>query len=97
VVGNDRSSAQERAEKRAKYLTGLLWHAGTFGIINAGFWLLDAGVGAEGFQWSWWITIFWGIGLAFHALAYFVDGRDIEGRKAQQYLEEEQQRGGESG
>jgi hypothetical protein len=30
--------------------------------------------------------------LAFHALAYFVDGRRIEERKAQEYLRDERQR-----
>lgn len=97
MAPTDRPTAEQRAESRSKYLTGLLWHAGTFGIINAGFWLLDGGVGAAGFQWSWWITVFWGIGLAFHALAYFIDGRDMEGRRAQKYLAEERKGEEESG
>ena len=79
---------QERAQKRAKYLSGLIWHAGAFVIINAFFWILD-GVGAGGINWSPWITVFWGFALAFHALAYFVDGRQLEERKTQEYLEEE--------
>jgi hypothetical protein len=81
-----------RAAKRAKYLTGLLWHAGTFVIINAFFWILDIFVGESGVQWSFWITLAWGLALAFHALAYYVDGRQLEHRKAQDYLEEELKR-----
>lgn len=80
--------AEERARQRAKYLTGLLWHAGAFLIINLFFWLMDA-AGAGGIKWAYWITLAWGFALAFHALAYFVDGRRLEERKAQQYLREE--------
>jgi hypothetical protein len=76
----------------AKYLTGLVWHAGAFVVINAFFWILDLWVGAGGLQWAFWITLFWGFALAFHALAYFVAGRQLEERKTRQYLEEEQRR-----
>ncbi len=83
---------EARALRRAKYLTGLLWHAGAFVIINAFFWIMDLGLGAEGLQWSFWITAGWGFALAFHALAYFVDGRQLQDRKSHQYLEEERRR-----
>lgn len=86
------ATPEVRAQQRAKYLTGLLWHIGTFIIINGFFWILDLTVGAEGLQWSFWITLLWGFALAFHALAYFIQGRNLEARKARQYLEEE--RGG---
>ena len=83
-------SPEQRARRRAKYLSGLLWHAGVFLIVNGFFWVLDLGVGEGGFNWALWITGFWGLALAFHVLAYFVDGRQIEERKARQYLAEEQ-------
>ena len=83
---------EERAQRRAAYLTGFLWHAGTFVIINAFFWILD-GLDAGGVNWSFWITLCWGFALAFHGLAYLIDGRQIEERKTQQYLEEERQHG----
>jgi hypothetical protein len=81
------TSSADRAQRRAKYLTGLMWHAGAFLIINAFFWVLDLVVGQDGLQWSFWITIFWGVALAFHALAYLVAGRQVEERKAQEYRE----------
>ncbi len=81
-------SPEARARRRAKYLSGLVWHAGTFLIVNAFFWILDL-AGAGGVDWALWITATWGLALAFHALAYVVDGRDLQGRKARQYLEEE--------
>lgn len=76
---------EERARERAKYLTGLVWHAGTFVIINTFFWLLDA-MGAGGVNWAFWITAAWGLALAFHALAYLVDGRQMEDRKTREYM-----------
>lgn len=76
------------AERRAAYLSGLLWHAGTFIIINAFFWALDL-IGGGGVRWSIWITLGWGLALAFHALAYFVDGRGLEELKTLEYLAQE--------
>jgi hypothetical protein len=83
---------EARARKRAKYLSGLIWHAGTFVIINVFFWTIDLAGSREGLQWSFWITAAWGLALAFHGLAYLVDGRDLEERKTQQYLESERTR-----
>lgn len=76
-----------RARARARYLTGFIWHAGSYLIINALFWFLDAR-GEGGLTWSIWISVFWGFALAFHGLAYLVDGRDLEERKTRQYLDQ---------
>lgn len=88
----DTQSARERARTRARYLSGLLWHVGVFLIINAFFWFLDLGLGDGGPNWAFWITIVWGMALAFHALGFVIDGRQLEERKTQQYLDEERQR-----
>lgn len=80
------TEATENAERRAKYLTGLLWHIGTFLIINGFFWALDLATGADGVQWAMWITAVWSFALAFHVLAYLIDGRQVRERKTQQYL-----------
>jgi hypothetical protein len=53
------------ARKRATAYTALLWHVGVFVVINAFFWILDLSTGAEGLQWAYWITIFWGLALVF--------------------------------
>jgi hypothetical protein len=89
MTARDEPSARELAERRAKYLTGLIWHLGTFLIINLFFWLLDLLVGQDGLQWAYWITAFWGFALLFHVLAWLVDGRQLERRLAQRYLENE--------
>lgn len=83
---DDPSPPEQRARRQARYLTGLAWHAGTFVIVNAAFWLLDLGLGQSGAQWAYWITGVWGFALGFHALAYLVDGRDLEGRLTRRYL-----------
>lgn len=80
-------SERELAERRAHYLTGLLWHVGAFLIINAGFWLLDLAIGQSGIQWAYWITAIWGFALLFHVLAWLIDGRDVERRRTDHYLD----------
>ena len=77
--------SEELADRRAKYLTGLLWHVGTFVIVNAGFWVLDLTIGRPGAQWAYWITGVWAFALAFHVLAYLIDGRQVEARAAARY------------
>ena len=83
-----RPSAEDQARRRARALVDLLWHVGAFVIINAGFWLLDLTTGQPGLQWAYWITGFWGFALAFHALTYLIEGRQLEARKAAEYLDE---------
>ena len=87
MVSMEERTLEERALRRAKYLSGLVWHIGAFVIINAFFWILDS-LGGGGINWAIWITVMWGIGLAFHVLAYLVDGRQLEEQKAEQYIEE---------
>ena len=77
---------EELARRRAKYFTDLLWHIGAFAIINASFWAMDLFLGREGVQWAYWITIPWGIGLAFHVLAWLIDGRQLQQRRTERYL-----------
>lgn len=82
------SSREASARRRAKYLADLIWHIGAFIIINALFWILDF-VGPGETTWAFWITAFWGVALAFHVLTYIIDGRNLEQRKARQYLQED--------
>ena len=84
-------SPEASARRRAEYLSGLIWHAGTYVLINGFFWILDW-IGGGGVTWSLWVTLVWGLALGFHALAYYVDGRNLEARKTQEYLEEERTR-----
>lgn len=84
------STPEERARRRARYLTGLMWHVGAFIIINAFFWILDLTLAGGGLDWAYWITGAWAFALAFHVLAYLVEGRQVEERKTRQYLAAEE-------
>jgi hypothetical protein len=70
-------------------MTGLLWHAGAFLIVNAMIVLIDLITGG-GMNWALWIVALWGFALALHILAYVVDDRQVERRKTVEYMEEEQ-------
>lgn len=83
------STIEQRASARAKYLTSVLWHAGAFVIINTFLVLIDLVTGG-GLNWAFWVAAPWGFALAFHVLAYAIDGRQLEHRKTVEYLEEEQ-------
>ncbi len=74
-----------RARRRARYLTGLAWHAGAYAILCIGFVGLDL-LGDRALSWSYWIMAVWGIALAFHGLAYLVDGTGLEERRMRRYL-----------
>jgi apolipoprotein N-acyltransferase len=81
------TTSLERAQRRAKALTDVIWHIGAFVILNGFFWLLDAITGG-GITWAFWITIPWALALAFHLLAWYVQGRQIEERATDRYLDE---------
>ena len=85
----DTPDAAERARARAKALADLYWHVGTFVIINAFLWLIDLTLGDDGITWAPWVTAAWGLGLAFHVLAYLVQGRQLVARKTEQYLRDD--------
>lgn len=63
-----------------------MWHAGTFLIINGFFWVLDAITG-NGITWAVWISLMWGLALAYHALACYVDGRGTEAAAVETFTE----------
>ena len=90
MTTDQHSETLERAQRRAQYLTGLEWHVGTFVIVNCFFWLLDVGIGQDGVQWAYWITAAWGFALAFHALAYLIDGRQVEEHKTREFIQQEE-------
>lgn len=88
---NDDNDAEalRSARARAKSLADLLWHIGAFVIVNAFLWLMDLTLGDGGADWAYWITVFWGLALAFHVLAYLIGGRQLVERKTQEYLDDD--------
>ena len=84
-------TAEERASKRAKEYTDLIWHVSVFAIIIPMLWFIDLGTGS-GIDWAYWPTIGWGLGVAFHVASYVIDDRDTQGRIYQQFLDKERAR-----
>ncbi len=82
------ATPEERAQRRAKDRTDVMWHIATYVIINAFLWSIDIVTG--GTTWAFWVTAGWGIAVAFHVANYLIDERS--GRRAyQRYLAEERQ------
>lgn len=85
------TSPEQRARQRVKEFTDVMWHAATFVIINGFLWAIDI-VQGGGVQWAFWVTIAWGIGLAFHVAAYLLSDNGAQNRRYHRFLEEEQAR-----
>ena len=79
------STPEERAAKRVEDFNGLAWHVATYLIVNAFLWIIvpEAAI---------WVTIGWGIGLAFHIAFYFIGDDGPGNRRYQKYLAEERAR-----
>lgn len=84
---------RERAKKRVDELKGFYSHLAIFILINVILILINLFT-SPGIWWFYWVTIFWGIGLIFHAASAFGRGRffsrDWEEKKIQQYIDEEE-------
>ncbi len=86
------NTPEERARRRVKNITDVMWHVASFMILNGFLWFLDLGLGQGGADWAFWITIFWGIGLAFHIAYYFIGDDGPGNRRYERFLTEEQER-----
>jgi len=87
------SGSRERAKERVGQLKGFYIHLLIFIVINAVLILINI-LTSPGNWWFYWVTIFWGIGLAFQAVHVFgrksVFSREWEENKIRQYIEEEE-------
>jgi len=70
-----KASVETRAARRAGALTGVLWHAATFLIINGFLWFID--LQQSGLDWAYWVTVSWGIAIAFHVAWYVIGERGV--------------------
>jgi len=88
-----------RAKKKVKSIKGFYAHLLVYLLVN-GFILLSKALSDGGWEvfWEWQsynTTIFWGIGLAFHAFGVFgmdiILGRDWEDRKIKEMMDKDKQ------
>jgi hypothetical protein len=80
-----RSTPEERAAERVKNRTDLMWHVATYVIVNAFLWLIVP-------QAAFWVTLGWGLGLAFHIAHYVIGEKGTRSARYQKYLAEERAR-----
>jgi hypothetical protein len=79
------STPEERAAKRVEDYTGLMWHVVVYVVVNVFLWIIVP-------QAAFWVTLGWGIGLAFHIAAYFIGDDGPDNKRYQKYLAEERAR-----
>lgn len=85
MVTETPSTPEERAAKRVKDYTDVMWHVAAYVIINAFMWVVAP-------QAAFWITIGWGLGLAFHVAYYFIGDDGPSNRRYQAFLAQERAR-----
>ncbi len=79
------STPEERAARRVKDFTDVMWHVATYVIINAFMWIIVPTA-------AFWITLGWGVALAFHVAYYFIGDEGTENRRYQAFLAQERAR-----
>ncbi len=79
------STPEERAAKRVEDYTGMIWHVVVYAVVNVFLWIIVP-------QAAFWVTLGWGIGLAFHVAAYFIGDDGTNNPRYQRYLAEERAR-----
>lgn len=88
MTDNDR---YVRARKRVEEIKGFYLHVFIYVVVNIGLVFMDWASG-EGW-WFYWATMGWGIGVAAHAAALFMDGMSgWETRKVEQLVAKEAER-----
>lgn len=86
------------AKEQARKLRGFYSHLATYVVLNIVLAIVNLVV-SPGDLWFYWITIFWGIGLVFHALDVFtIQGRFLgsewEERKAKEIMDKRERKAG---
>ncbi len=84
-----------RARRRVEEIRGFYAHITVFIAVNVFLFVLNI-LTSPGVLWFYWVTFFWGIGLAIHALDTYAKGRffgrEWEERKTREIMEREERR-----
>lgn len=84
------ATPEDRALRRLKDSVGLMWHLATYLIINGFLWFIDLLDGNITF--AYWVSITWGIGIAFHLAAFIIVEDDESNPRYRRYLNRELRR-----
>ncbi|MDK2915964.1 MAG: hypothetical protein PWR25_521 [Euryarchaeota archaeon] len=91
----DEQERYARARRKVDDIRGFYTHLAIFIIVNVFLFILNMVISPGAF-WFYWVTIFWGVGLAVHALDTYGSGRffgrDWEERKIREIMEREERR-----
>jgi hypothetical protein len=91
----DEQERYAHAKRQVEEIRGFYTHLVVYVVVNLLLFTINM-VTSPGGLWFYWVTIFWGVGLVFHALSVFVGGRvfgrEWEERKIREYMEREERR-----
>lgn len=79
------STPEQRAAKRVDDYMGLMWHLAVYLVVNLFLWVIVPTAAI-------FVTLGWGIGVAFHVAAYFIGDGGSDNPRYQKYLAEERAR-----
>jgi len=91
----DEHDRYARAKRRVEEIRGFYRHLAAYIAVNLLLFAINMVI-SPGALWFYWVTIFWGIGVIFHALGVFAGGRvfgkEWEERKIREIMEHEERR-----
>ncbi len=86
----DENEKYARARAKVQELKGFYTHLVTYILVNLGLFVVNLATSPQNW-WFYYVTIFWGIGLAVHAIILFRTdaflGADWEKKKIKEYVE----------
>jgi len=82
----DDAELRRLATRRADMKLGFRTHVFVYAIVNAGLAAINL-LTSPGYLWFLWALIGWGIGLAAHAAAVYLDGERIRERMIEEEYE----------
>ncbi|MBL7128957.1 MAG: 2TM domain-containing protein [Ignavibacteria bacterium] len=82
----------KRAKNKVQELKGFYSHLLTYLVVNVVMIIINL-VTNPHHLWFYWVTVFWGIGLIFHAFSIFgkrrILGDDWEEKKVKEYMDKD--------
>jgi hypothetical protein len=85
--------AYDNARRKVKELRGFYNHLIAYAMINM-FLIIINVLTSPGNWWFYWVTIFWGFGLAWHGISVYSNrglfSKEWEDRKMKEYMDKEE-------
>lgn len=89
------SESYQRAKKKVKEMRDYYTHLIVYAGVNVMLFVINW-VTSPGAWWFYWVTVFWGIGILWHTIAFFftdrMGGSEWEERKIKEQMEKEKRR-----